>query len=233
MNIRIVALVLCLSGCSCVDRSASDSSRDLVAWWTFDEGHGPTAADSSGVGNTATIRNGGWDSGRRGGALQMNGGNDSIVTVPLSESLDATHNRITIMSWTYRTAEHNVAVVAHEYPTLFFGFHGPQFKWQITGKGGKGATCYADPRHRAVLNKWIHMAATYDGWTARLYVDGVEICRDRFWGSIAMPDSPFTISGYLDESGQIVDEITGKLDDVKIYRRVLGESEIMAAFLAQ
>jgi len=252
VRITFTVLLLVLVGCDNADRFAADGSDELdptanlVAWWKFEDGSGATVTDSSGHGNTGTVRNGDVDDAESNGALKMNGGNDSIVTVPISESLRSTSSEITVMSWTYRSDEHNVAVVAHEYPTLFFGFHGPQFKWQIASprtlftrvarrlgiSRATGAACYADPRHRAVLDEWIHMAATYDGWRARLYVDGIEICNRWFWGSISMPDSPFTLSGYLDKAGKIVDEISGALDDVRIYNRALSETEIRAVYSA-
>ena len=43
-----------------------------------------------------------------------------------------------------------------------------------------------------------------------------------------MPNAPFTIGGYLDEDGKIVDEMTGLIDDVRIYSRALSASEIKA-----
>jgi hypothetical protein len=41
-----------------------------------------------------------------------------------------------------------------------------------------------------------------------------------------MPEVPFTIGGYLEDSGRIVDEITGRIDDVRIYARALSAAEI-------
>jgi len=198
----------------------------LVAWWSFDEGAGTLAHDASGHQNTATILNGGWGEGHSGGALLMDGGNDSIATVALSDSLRSTTDEITVMAWTYRSATHNVAVLSHGYPALFFGFHGARFKWQIEHAGGRQTACYADPKYEAKLDRWIHLAATYDGWVARLYADGVEVCSKWAWGAIKTPDAPFTMSGYLDGSGHIVDEITGRLDDVRIYDRALSQRDI-------
>jgi len=243
----VAVLVACDSGGSSGVRVPDGFHRDsgLVAQWRFDDGVGESAVDSSGFGNTGTIRNGEWGRGKNGGGLQMNGGNDSIVVVPLSDSLRSTADAITVMAWTYRTDEHNVAVVAHGYPALFFGFHGPQFKWAIRSDlsiwdravqklGSARATradCYADPRYHALLNEWIHIAATFDGETTRLYANGVEICSRPLAGSIRMPDAPFTISGYLGDGGAIVDEITGMLDDVRIYNRALSEHAIMVVYL--
>jgi hypothetical protein len=236
----IVTLVLTLAACdeaptgksSKQGAGGSPTDAGLVARWTFDEGKGETAADASGNGNTAKLRNAGWGDGKLGTALQMNGGNDSIVTIPLSDSLRSTAKEITVMGWAYRRAAHNVDIVGHGYPSLFLGFHGHQFKWLLENTSNKKARCYADPKYYAALDRWYHLAGTYDGRTARLYVDGKQICRQWLWrsGPVKMPDVPFTISGYLDPEGEIVDEITGRVDDVRIYNRVLSADEIMGIY---
>ena len=216
-----------VAGCGTeTDVARSTPEESLVALWTFDEGQGTQAADTSGNSNTATIRNGDWGPGKYGQALQMNGGNDGIVEIPLSDSLRSTGDRISVMAWTYRTARHNVAIVGHGYPYLFLGFHGPQFKWQVVSAKGKRAGCYADREHKAELDQWFHVAGTYDGRTVRLYRDGEEICSESLSGSIEMPEVPFTVSGYVDKKGEIVDEITGMLDDVRIYSEALTPEEI-------
>lgn len=232
------AWLLCIAagvviGCGSPSHDPNDG---LVAWWRFDEGSGVSAADASGHENTATILNGGWSEGHTDNALtdraltenalSMDGGNDAIVLVPMSDSLRTTAREITVMAWTYRTAGHNVDVLGHGYPALFFGFHGPRFKWQFVLANGRRMECYADPKYEAGLDRWIHLAATYNGWIARLYADGEQVCSKWTWGNITMPDVPFTLSGYLDDSGRIVDEITGRLDDVRIYDRALSQAEI-------
>jgi len=226
----ILILTACdrLSDGTNTDGEEAIADTSLVAWWTFDEGRGSAAGDASGKDNTGVIRNAGWGGGRIGNALQMNGGNNSIMSVPLSDSLRSTAAEITVMGWAYRTAAHNVAVIAHGYPTLFLGFHGQQFKWQVVNEKDKRAQCYADPKYQAVLNQWFHLTGTYDGRTARLYVDGVQICRKILWraGGIIMHDDPITVSGYFDTAGNVVDEITGMIDEVRIYNRSLSADEI-------
>lgn len=77
VTLASLAAAMFLGGCG---RHGGDD--DLVAWWRFDEGVGPIAADASGHGNVATLQNGGWGAGRSGAALAMNGGDDGIVTAP-------------------------------------------------------------------------------------------------------------------------------------------------------
>src|SRR5262249_25654708 len=48
--------------------------KGLLAHWTFTEGGGATAADSSGNGNNGTlVKNGAWGAGKAGGALTFSG----------------------------------------------------------------------------------------------------------------------------------------------------------------
>jgi hypothetical protein len=240
-------------GCDTVDSESlvtgsAETSKGLVAWWRFDEGVGETGQDASGFGHTGFIRNGDWGDGKVGSSLRMDGGNNSIMTVPMSDALRSTADGITVMAWAYRTADHNVAVLAQGYPALFFGFHGSQFKWQIRSQPkalyralrrlpfmrriartlgySPAAECYVDPEDGPSVNRWIHLAGTYDGRRARLFVNGSEVCSEPMSGPISMTDGPFTISGYLDETGEIVDEITGDLDELRIYARALSAAEI-------
>lgn len=226
-------------------QAGADEAAGLVGMWTFDEQQGDIAADMSGNGHDGTLINGGWGEGIENGALMLNGGNDSIVSISMTDEIRATSRSISLMAWTYRTAEDNVAVVASAYPMLFFGFHGPQFKLEFTERPGLLARvaqkigvsdevqveCYADTQYVAELGRWIHLAATYDGQTARLFADGSEVCALPFEGEIGFGDEPLTIGGYLKrEDGRIIDEITGRIDDVRIHNRVLSAAEIQAHY---
>ncbi len=205
--------------------AAADPS--LVGWWKLDETSGTTVRDASGYTNTGTIQgNYAWSSGKISGSVLLDGQENSIIRIPNSTSLRTTANRITVMAWTYRTANKNVAVFNHNYPDLFFGFHGPQFKWQIRNTNNVYAACYAGD---APLNQWFHIVGTYDGTTARLYVNGAQICSQPLTGAIPMSDNPFTISGYLNGT-TIIDEMPGKIDDARIYNRALSASEILAVY---
>src|SRR5690606_18753071 len=59
------------------------NTQGLVGYWTFDEGSGTTANDSSGNNNTGTLTNGPtWQSGtscKVGGCLSFDGSNDNVV----------------------------------------------------------------------------------------------------------------------------------------------------------
>ena len=53
----------------------------LVAWWKFDETNGSKAYDSSGNGHDGNLSGGPtWATGKIGGALSFDGGDDYVVT---------------------------------------------------------------------------------------------------------------------------------------------------------
>jgi hypothetical protein len=232
-----LALILNIYACSSPDDAtqsnvvsldpANEYGKELIAWWKFDEREGQIALDASRHQNTASILNGKWEEGISGAALFMDGGNDSIVTVPVTDSLKSTADAITLTAWVYRTAQHNVDVVGHTYPYFFFGYHGSQFKFQLGSRTGKFAKCYAPKKYVAKLNEWQHLAGTYDGEMVRLYYNGTLICAAPLTGKIVLTADPFTLSGYRNREQKIVDEITGKIDDVRIYNYALKPEEII------
>jgi hypothetical protein len=73
------------------------ANAEMVAHWTFDEGFGNIAHDSTTNANNGTIYNGSWASGVLNGALQFNG-SSSYAVVPNSSSLNITGS-ITVSTW--------------------------------------------------------------------------------------------------------------------------------------
>lgn len=211
-------------------RTSSDAA--LVGWWNFDEGSGNTAVDTSGYNNNGEMRNDAdFGAGKVRNALNLRGTNNSYVRIPRSSSLDTVTSRITAMAWAYPNArtgdftplltrQHLGVVHPDQY---YLGFGNGQFKWHV-GTSTQETSCYwgAMPAGR-----WVHLAGTYDGAQLRLYVDGVEVCNQPLSGNIPIDGNPVTIGA--EENGpdhDPVGEFNGRIDDVRLYRRVLSASEI-------
>jgi hypothetical protein len=230
----------------------------LVGWWKFNEGSGTLATDSSGYGNDGTILNGGFGTGQVGAsALEMNGGNNSIVNIPISDSLRTTDKKLTVMAWAYLNDWEHVDILGHSYPFMFFGFHNENdgagnptlkaFKWQVATKSDDAclpapssecrATIFAQPNASQPMNlgTWYHLVGTYDGTTVTLYVNGQPFGYDLAFSKVLpMPNTDFTISGYRDPDTNVIkDEINGKIDDVRLYNRALSAAEILNVYNAQ
>ena len=63
------------------------------------------------------------------------------------------------------------------------------------------------------LNAWSHLAATYDGATLRLYVNGTQVARPPVTGTIAASTGALTIGGDA-LYGQY---FAGRIDEVRVY----------------
>ncbi len=236
-----------------------EDNPNLVLHLEFEENSGSTASDSSINGNDATIYNvsnngatkvastTNWTSGLFGGAIQMDGYefvSNTIVDVPYDASFAPIENSVTVMAWVNRSdLQYNVGIMSHDYPAMFFGFHNSLYKWEFPTDSGGSVNCYAG---YSPADEWVHIAATYDGTTARLFANGVEICTQLASGNIEInPADPnfssFTTSGFYEKrsvaelsglvsytpnGSGVTDEITGKIDELKVYNKALGAEEI-------
>ncbi|WP_298481059.1 galactose oxidase-like domain-containing protein, partial [uncultured Maribacter sp.] len=244
------------------------SDSNLVLDLNFDETSGTTISDASIYGNNAVILekddNGNlvtpvgysWDSGLFNGAVSFNGlefNSNSLIDIPNSESLNTIEEKITVMAWVYRNSSGsiipqtgkvaNAGIFSHDYiSTLFFGFHNTLYKWAFITENG-AVDLYAG---YSPMDKWVHIAATYDGEVAILYANGEEIAKKNITGRISLLKdgslrSRFTSSGFYDDripsekpayanNSNITDEINGKIDELKVYNKALGQEEIRNVF---
>lgn len=99
---------------------------------------------------------------------------------------------------------------------------------------GNGQLTYLQDNSNFATGQWYHVAATYDGTTIRLYVNGVEkVTSTAQSGAIEYPTNTgatnqFQIGSYKDDDEDL--RLDGALDDVTIWERVLPQSEIEAIF---
>jgi gliding motility-associated-like protein len=77
------------------------------------------------------------------------------------------------------------------------------------------------------LNTWVHLAATWNGTTMALYVNGALVAkRDNVTGSFHMIDQPLKIG-----RSATFESIIGKVDEVKIWNSVRSQAQIQAGML--
>ncbi len=78
-------------------------------------------------------------------------------------------------------------------------------------------------------NQWHHVAATYNGSIARLYVDGVEVASASFTGIIFNSASNLTIGNLSNLASQKM-PTTGTFDELRVYTSALTASEIATIY---
>ena len=202
----------------------------LVAAYGFDEGAGTSAADASGQGNTATVAGATWTPGRFGQSLTFDGVAD-WVTVAASAELNFTA-AMTIEAWVYPTeADGWRLVVFKEAPGEIHNHnYGLYSAFGLEGSGGHvlldgfADNVRAHAPAAIVLNRWTHLATTYDGSVLRAYVDGVERMAVAATGAINTSGGVLRLGG----NSMYGDFFKGRIDEVRLYDRALSAAEISA-----
>ena len=198
-----------------------------VAAYSFDAGSGSTLTDSSGNSNHGTIAGATWNtSGKYGSALSFTGTASNMVSVPDSNSLDLTSN-LTLEAWinpsslgtNWRT------ILLKETPgNLVYSLYAntnttrPSTDLLISGTDRELRGPTALP-----LNSWSHLAATYDGTTQRLYLNGTQVASRPQTGPTT------TSSGQLRIGANTIwtnEPFAGRIDDIRIYSRALTAAAI-------
>lgn len=104
--------------------------------------------------------------------------------------------------------------------------------WQLWGgqsfiwhRMGEYSSCWTKKPHE--LNRWYHVAATFDGSMHRLYVDGKLAHEAKGFFKFSRGE-PIRIGAKGDETTPKHAFFTGDLDEVRIYNRALSGDEIVA-----
>jgi len=190
-----------------------------VAAYAFNEGTGTTTADASGTGNTGTLTNATWTpAGKYGGALRFDG-SSALVTIPDTPSLHLT-TAMTLEAWV------NLSAVSDGWRDVVYKGDDNYFldletvpvvggTFGSTGEVMGGRTAPA-------VNTWVYLAATYDGATLRLYVNGTEVSSVARTGPLATSTYPLQIGG----DGIYGQYFQGTIDEVRVYNVALTPTQI-------
>ncbi len=208
----------------------------LLGEWRFDEGAGRNAADSSGVGNHATVRGNEvtWEEGRRGRAITIATEEGSGVTVSPSASVNRIRDAFTISAWIRRSEDRErlsqvvsrrsvgsgehfaLSISTNGLPRLYLNTHLSSPPPAVTGP---------DP---LPLDVWIHLAATYDGAQQRLYVNGSQVAELAATTTIMADKTLLCLGCGQNNDTTLIEPLGGLLDDVRLYDRALTAAEIAA-----
>ena len=88
--------------------------------------------------------------------------------------------------------------------------------------GSSGLSGYLDSGQTPIVGQWQHLSATYDGTTARYYIDGTQVASRSVTGSVGNSNT-WRIGAYGRPPGGFFD---GLIDDVRIYNRALSAGEV-------
>ena len=202
----------------------------LIGYWTFDEGSGTVAHDTSGSGYNGTVTGATWTTGKINGGLSFNGTTNSVITPGI-----ALGSTFSVSVWA------NPAVTAQVgysriLETQFSGglylgvdVSGTKFKFIVNAAAGATGNCgsaYGCAEGGTITSGWHLVTGTYDGATAKLYVDGAVVASDTF---TAPPNAnyPLYVARYYLTNGY---GWNGVLDEVRLYNRALSAAEVAALY---
>jgi len=198
----------------------------LIGYWSFDEDTGTIAHDTSGSGYNGTVNSAAWVAGRINFALNFNGNSSDVLTpgIPLGSTFS-------ISAWVNPAAAQGeyARVVETQYsPGFYLGtnFAGTGYKFIVNGAAGATANCglsYGCSEGGTVSAGWHLLTATFDGATAKLYVDGVLVGSDT--GTATNTNLPLYIGRYFGSNGF---GWNGTIDEVRLYNRALSATEVTA-----
>jgi hypothetical protein len=202
----------------------------LVGYWSFNEATGTVATDFSGNGNAGTLSTTGsilpvWASGKRGQALDFDG-DQSYVSVQSSTSLNPT-TAVTVAAWVRADSwAGNPRIVSK-------GSSGANLQYELFVNSGLlswgvGANHSLSSFDVALpsTGAWHNIVGVYSASISAIYIDGALIfSEDPSDPPINTSSDPLHI-GTLNACDFSIDCFDGKIDEVRIYSRALGASEI-------
>ncbi len=226
-------MLLCLvvAGCSSSSSSSatpepspSTNSPVVSAHWTFDGLSGALVLDSGSGGHHGEVVDATLDpNGRLNAALSFDGA-ASRVSVDADALELIRWDAITIALWARPTAPGAAALAAYGSSSSS-GFALAQTssnsaRFEMNGKGSvEGGSL--------TLDRWVHVAATYDGSSLRLFLDGEEVERlDGLSGDVPPALTDFVLGNRADGSAGFI----GLIDDLQLYSHALTPSEIRALY---
>jgi Concanavalin A-like lectin/glucanases superfamily/Bacterial Ig domain len=215
---------------------AAQLQNGLVGYWSFDDGSGIIASDSSGNGNIATLVNGpSWSTaGEIAGALSFDGVDDYVAFASQAQST------ISISAWVYAQATPgNVFPRIIDMPGYVLFLAEPSnpksnpaslgFLSRRSTQDGEWDT----PANSLAYNSWNHLAVVYDSSStsnnADLYINGVK-------QTISKISSPQGTQTANEGAGIIGNRIplnrgwNGLIDELRVYNRALSAAEIVSLY---
>lgn len=207
-DVRMYNRSLTASQVSDLYQGTADPRRGLVGEWTFDEGSGTTAHDTSK-----------WTSGvRQGKGLEFDG-QDDRVEVSHSSSLNLSEE-VTVAAWVRLELDGGDGRAILGKPGAY-GIH----RWDNSIFGDvfvEGTRENPEMNGDAQIGRWYHAVVTYDGRAVDFFLDGKIQDSHPTTGQIDTNSNAFNIA----DDFVYDDDFNGSVDDVRIYSRALTPYEI-------
>ncbi|MEO1573826.1 MAG: LamG-like jellyroll fold domain-containing protein [Pseudomonadota bacterium] len=224
---------------SFVTPDAPSLADALIAHYRLDETEGLPVSDATGQHPGQRRGNAQWAPGQGvfGGALDLSGGDDAVDIA----AFDVTGESLTLAAWLYVDSVSGIADegrviskasgVGEQDHIWMLGIYldGSALRFRLKTDTG-GTTTLISDTGLVPLQRWVHVAATYDGSAMRLYVDGTVAASTGKTGMIATAaDTPVALGNQPE--GLTYRGLIGQLDEVAVLDAAL-DTEQLALLMA-
>jgi hypothetical protein len=228
-RLTLICICLLVVGLMFADQSyAKIDTETIVGIWLFDEGSGDVAQDSSVNGNDGTLNGPEWtNQSKFGDALEFDSAG-SYIEFATGESMKT--QQLTFMAW-FNTRKldgyGHIIQTGNDWDDIA----GYVVRVHQTGYA-QAALAFASGNVATWLNgpgleadTWYHMAITFDGTDAIMYLDGENVASGAGQGEIMYDDQPVRIGTHSHDTGAAFD---GFIDDVALFNAALEAEDIVA-----
>lgn len=207
----------------------------LIGFWGFDNESGTKAYDFSGNMNNGTLTNNPTrtSNGKVGSVIDFDGDNDYVY---VADSSDLDVDYVTLSAWIYVDEyKDDQRIISREYGTgnpyniyslLISGSEDKHLQFRIA-RDGIGLRDIITDDAEIPLSTWTHVAATYNGSAAVLYVNGDLVVADYNLPGVIMNDDNPVLIGASEFYSRY---FNGKIDEVKLWDIALTEEQISAEY---
>jgi len=199
--------------------------------WTFNEGSGTTAADSSGNNPLTLLGGAGWTAGRSGSALALNGAGQSAEAGKTLVNTEGAN--YSVSAWVrFNRIDGAFQTIASQdgdqVSAFFLQFSGADQRLAFSFAGARAlASDVGVPK----TGQWYHVVGVRDINVGKLsiYVDGQLAGSLGVLGNADKSTGTFAV-GRGKFGGKPVDFLDGAVDDTRVFDRALSASEVAALY---
>ena len=216
--------------------SKPPNNLGLVGYWSFNEGTGTIATDFSGNGNTGTVSGASWTSGKRGRALQFDG-SDHVRIDGVADNVAT--GAATIAFWFRPASTFSSAASTDEVPfTISDAASNNDLRFRLDETDGTldfengtgGQDILESTQTSWSGGTWYHIVGTISaaGTAKKLYVNATLSNENNPGGRGGTAATEARIG-----SIEVFDLFyNGTIDDVRVYNRELGSTEVAKLYQA-
>jgi hypothetical protein len=234
-DLRTLIFLCALSLSTLGVKHSQAADLGLVGHWGFDEQGGDAVRDSSTNRGDGAVLGAARVEGKFGGAIKCE--QDALVEVPHREIQDHFEDGLTVSAWINRLPNTNWNMIisreVKEGPSEYFGLAVFQNKALFSIDPDGAHYTNVKSANDVPSGVWLHLAGTYDFKTLKLFVNGKLVNSRAFSGVFGFADTnPIVIGGNTNSKGKTwVDCFNGRIDDVRLYKRVLKDEEVASLFV--